>query len=144
MTVVSIGVIFGAFVVYAVEGIKSRKREIALLRSLGAEKNLIIKVQTSEMLVLLLVSVILLGLFTPILSVNSLLSAVRTYGGVSYIYPSPITILTPWLSMGIILSFFILCTIVFISLIALLSSRVDLNEALNSTWTESGPYTEGF
>ena len=143
LTIISVGTIFGAFTVYAIEGVKSRRREIALLRSLGAERNLVIKTQAAEMLVLLLISIILLGLFTPVLAVNSLLTAVRTYGGVIYVYPSPVTILAPWFLMGIILGFFILCVAIFIGAIAVLSSRVDLSEALNSTWTEVGPYMEG-
>ncbi|MFW9963531.1 MAG: FtsX-like permease family protein [Candidatus Sifarchaeia archaeon] len=143
MTIISVGTIFGAFIVYAIEGTKSRKREIALLRSLGAEKPLIIRIQASEMLVLLLISVLLLGIFTPVLSMNSLLAAVRTYGGVTYIYPAPVTILAPWFLMAVILSFFIFCVAIFIVVIAVLSSRVNLSEALNSTWTEAGPYVEG-
>lgn len=141
-SILSVGAIFGAFIVYAIEGVKARRREIALLRSLGAERNLVIKTQASEMLVLLLISIILLGLFTPVLAVNSLLAAVRTYGGVTYLYPSPVTILAPWLLMAIILSFFILCVVIFIGVIAIFSSRVNLSESLNSSWTTAGPYTE--
>ena len=141
-TILSVVAILGTFTVYAIEGVKSRKREIALLRSMGAERNLVIKTQAAEMLVLLVISVILLCLFTPVLTMNSLLSAVRTYGGVIYVYPAPVTILTPWLLMIVILSFFILCVGFFIAVIATLSSRVNLSESLNSTWTESGPYVE--
>ena len=143
LTILSIGTIFGAFIVYAIEGIKSRKREIALLRSMGAERNLIIKTQASEMLVLFLISIILLCLFTPVLAVNSLLAAVRTYGGVIYVYPSPVNILAPWFLMAVILAFFIFCIAIFIAVIATLSSRVNMTESLNSSWTESGPYVEG-
>ncbi|TFG29065.1 FtsX-like permease family protein [Candidatus Thorarchaeota archaeon] len=143
MTILSVGTIIGAFIVYALEEINSRKREIALLRSLGAKRNLVIKIQASEMIVLLLISVILLGLFTPVLSVNSLLAAVQTYGGVTYIYPAPLTILTPWLLMAIILAFFIFCISIFIVVVALSSSRINLSQSLNSTWTEVGPYVEG-
>jgi hypothetical protein len=143
LTILSVGSIFGAFTVYAIEGVKSRRREIALLKSLGAERNLIIKIQASEMLVLLLISILLLALFTPVLAVNSLLAAVRTYGGIIYIYPAPVTILAPWFLMVIILSFFIFCVASFIAIIAILSSRINLSESLNSTWTEAGPYTEG-
>ena len=143
MTILSVGTIIGAFAVYAIEGITSRKREIALLRSLGAERNLVIKTQTSEMVVLLLFSLVLLGLFTPVLTVNSLLTAVKTYGGITYIYPSPVIILAPWSLMLMILSFFISCIVVFIVVISILSSRVSLFESLNSNWTETGPYVEG-
>ncbi len=101
-----------------------------------------IKTQASEMLVLVLISIILLGLFTPVLAVNSLLASVRTYGGVTYVYPSPVTILAPWLLMAIILSFFILCVVIFIGVIAIFSSRVNLSESLNSSWTISSPYVE--
>jgi ABC-type lipoprotein release transport system permease subunit len=142
LTILSVGIIFGGFTVYAIEGVKSRRREIALLKSLGAERNLVIKTQASEMLVLLLISIILLGLFTPVLAVNSLLAAVRTYGGVIYVYPAPVTILIPWFLMVLILSFFILCVAIFIGVIAIFSSRVNLSEALNSTWTTAGPYKE--
>jgi hypothetical protein len=142
-TILSVGAIFGAFAVYAIEGVKARKREIALLRSMGAERNLVILTQAAEMLVLFTLSVMLLCLFTPVLTVNSLLAAVRTYGGVTYVYPSPVTIITPWLLMTVILTFFIFCVAVFIFVIATLSSRVDLSEALNSTWTESSAHVEG-
>jgi ABC-type lipoprotein release transport system permease subunit len=142
-TIVSVGAIFGAFTVYAIEGVKSRKREIALLRSIGADRNLVIKTQAAEMLVLFLISVMLLCLFTPVLTVNSLLAAIRSYGGVTYVYPSPVTIITPLLMMIVILSFFLFCIAIFISVIATLSSRVNMSEALNSTWTDSSPYVEG-
>ncbi|MFW9811581.1 MAG: hypothetical protein ACFFF9_03930 [Candidatus Thorarchaeota archaeon] len=141
-TMLSVGAIFGAFVIYAIEGVKARKREIALLRSMGAERNLVVKTQAAEMLVLFIMSVMLLGLFTPVLTVNSLLAAIRTYGGVTYVYPSPVTIITPVLLMSVILLFFIFCVAIFITVIAILSSRVDLSEALNSAWTESSPYVE--
>jgi hypothetical protein len=143
LTILSVGAIFAAFTVYAIEGVKSRRREIALLRSLGAERNLVIKTQASEMLVLLLLSIMLLGIFTPVLAVNSLLAAVRTYGGVIYVYPSPVTILAPWFLMAIILSFFIFCVAIFIGVISVFSARVNLSESLNSTWTTASPYTEG-
>ncbi len=143
LTILSVGAIFGAFAVYAIEGVKSRKREIALLKSLGAERELVIKTQASEMLVLLLISIVLLCLFTPVLAVNSLLAAVRTYGGVIYVYPAPVTILAPWFLMALILSFFIFCVGIFIVVIAVLSSRVNMSESLNSTWTAAGPYVEG-
>ena len=142
LTILSVGAIFAAFTVYAIEGVKSRRREIALLRSLGADRNLVIKTQASEMLVLLLLSIMLLGIFTPVLAVNSLLAAVRTYGGVIYVYPSPVTILAPWFLMAIILSFFIFCVAIFIGVISVFSSRVNLSESLNSTWTTASPYTE--
>jgi predicted lysophospholipase L1 biosynthesis ABC-type transport system permease subunit len=143
LTILSVGAIFGAFAVYAIEGIKSRKREIALLKSMGADRNLVVRTQAAEMIVLFLISVILLCLFTPVLAVNSLLAAVRTYGGVIYVYPSAVTVLAPWFLMAVILSFFIFCIAIFIAVIATLSSRVNLSESLNSTWTESGPYVEG-
>jgi hypothetical protein len=143
LTILSVVAIFGAFTVYAIEGVKSRRREIALLKSLGAERNLVIKTQASEMLVLLLISILLLGLFTPVLAVNSLLAAARTYGGVIYVYPAPVTILAPWFVMVLILSFFIFCVVIFIGVIAFFSSRVNLSESLNSTWTTASPYVEG-
>ncbi|MFW9978942.1 MAG: FtsX-like permease family protein [Candidatus Thorarchaeota archaeon] len=141
-TILSITTIFGTFTVYSFEGIRSRRREIALLRSLGADTSLVLKTQVSEMTVLTLMSILLLLIFSPILAVNTLISAVRTYGGVSYIFPSVLSVVFPWPLLFSILSFFIGCVVIFIFFIAFLGAKISLSETLNYTWTEAGPYTE--
>ena len=136
LTVVMVGIIFGAFMVYAVEGIRARKREIALLRAMGASSGLVVKAQGAEMLVLAIVSTGLLMGYGPLMIMNNLL----TYRATSFIFPVPIFAVIPWLTLATIVVFFLASILVFVLTIAFLSSRVNLSEALNASWAESGPY----
>ncbi|MGY5861896.1 MAG: FtsX-like permease family protein [Candidatus Thorarchaeota archaeon] len=136
LTVVMVGIIFGAFTVYAVEGIRARKREIALLRAMGASSGQIVKAQGAEMLVLAIVSTVLLMGYGPLMIMNTLL----TYRVTTYAFPIPIFASIPWLTLVTIVVFFLASIIVFVLAIAFLSSKVNLSEALNASWAESGPY----
>jgi len=136
LTVIMVGIIFGAFTVYAVEGIRARKREIALLRAMGASSGLVVKAQGAEMLVLAIVSTGLLMGYGPLMIMNNLL----TYRATSFIFPVPIFAVIPWLTLATIVVFFLVSILVFVLAIAFLSSRVNLSEALNASWAESGPY----
>jgi len=136
LTIVMVGIIFGAFTVYAVEGIRARKREIALLRAMGASSGQVVKAQGAEMLVLAIVSTGILMGYGPLMIVNSLL----TYQVTNYIFPVPIFAVIPWLTLVTIVVFFLVSILVFVLAIAFLSSRVSLSEALNASWAESGPY----
>ena len=136
LTVVMIGIIFGAFTVYAVEGIRARKREIALLRAMGASSGLVVKAQGAEMLVLAIISTGLLMGYGPLMIMNNLL----TYRATTLIFPVPIFAVIPWFTLAAIVAFFLASILVFVLAIAFLSSRVHLSEALNASWAESGPY----
>ncbi len=136
LTVVMIGIIFGAFTIYAVEGIRARKREIALLRAMGASSGLVVKAQGAEMLVLAIVSTGLLMGYGPLMIANTLLTYRATY----FIFPIPIFAVIPWLTLLTIVVFFLVSILAFVLAIAFLSSRVCLSEALNASWAESGPY----
>ncbi|MFW9956084.1 MAG: hypothetical protein ACFFD3_16175, partial [Candidatus Thorarchaeota archaeon] len=141
-TFLSVIVMFGAFSLYSIEGLRSRRREIALLRSLGAGQSTILRTQAVEMFVLYLISIILLLAFAPVLTANSLLLAVNEYGGGFYVFPNPVTIQIPWLMMSLILAFFIACVAVFIVVVSILGASLSLSETLNYSWTETGPFAE--
>jgi ABC-type lipoprotein release transport system permease subunit len=136
LTIVMVGIIFGAFTVYAVEGIKGRKREIALLRAMGASSGQVVKAQGAEMLVLAIVSTGILMGYGPLMIMNSLLTCQIT----NYIFPVPIFAVIPWLTLVTIVVFFLVSILVFVLTIAFLSTKVNLSEALNASWAESGPY----
>jgi ABC-type lipoprotein release transport system permease subunit len=140
LTTVTVGVIVGAFTIYAVEGVRARRREIALLRSMGATNSLIVKAQGAELLVLMSLSVLLLGVYGPLFLANSLLTAVGTYGSWSYLFPVVIFPVIPWPMMLMVLAFFVVSVSLFIAAIAAFSSSVDLSAALNAAWAEAGPY----
>jgi ABC-type lipoprotein release transport system permease subunit len=140
LTIVTVGIIFGGFAIYAAEGIRARRREIALLRSMGAKVDLVIKAQAAEMLVLTSVSILLLLGYSPLYLAISLLNSAWTSMGSSYIYPVVVFPVFPWLTMILVLLFFIVSVVIFIMVVAALSSKINLASALNAAWAEAGPY----
>jgi ABC-type antimicrobial peptide transport system permease subunit len=140
LTILTIGSIFGAFSIYAVEGIRARRREIALLRSTGASKNTIILAQGAEMLILVLFSLFLLLLYSPLFLGTSLASVGGSTSGMFDIYPIGVFPVIPWNTIFIVLGFFLATVSIFIVVIAALSSKIKLSEALNAAWAEAGPY----
>ena len=141
-TLLSVAVMFGAFSLYSIEGLRSRRREIALLRSLGAGQSTILLTQVAEMSVLYLTSIFLLLVFAPILTTNNLLSTMIVYDAGIFVFPTPFTLVLPWLMLSGILDFFIICVAVFIVIVSILGASLSLSETLNYTWTETGPFKE--
>ncbi|NHI89113.1 MAG: ABC transporter permease [Candidatus Thorarchaeota archaeon] len=140
MTVLTIGTIMGAFAVYALEGIRARRREIALLRSNGANTGLIVKAQGAEMLVLMLFSLALLLVFAPLFLTTSVRAASSGLGSSYLIYPISVFLVVPWVIVLSVLMFLIVSVVLFIGIAAVLGSRVNLAETLNATWAEAAPY----
>ncbi|MFW9961020.1 MAG: FtsX-like permease family protein [Candidatus Thorarchaeota archaeon] len=140
LTVLTIGSIVGAFSIYAVEGLRARRREIALLRSVGASKNTIIRAQGAEMLVLVLFSLFLLLLYSPLFLSTSLALAGGSTSSVYEVYPIAVFTVIPWYTILAVLGFFIVTVTMFIVIIAALSSKIKLAESLNAAWAEAGPY----
>jgi len=140
LTTFTVGVILGAFGIYAVEGITARRREIALLRSMGAKNALVVRAQGAELLVLTLLSIFLLLGYGPLFMANSLLSSLGTYTTWSFLFPIAVFPVIPWMTLATVLMFFIVSTLLFIAAIATLGSRINIAAALNAAWAEAGPY----
>ncbi len=140
LTVLTVGTIIGAFLIYSVEGVRSRRREISLLRSVGASRSMIIKSQAAEMLVLLLFSILLLLGYSPLFLSTSITSASTSYSSWYRVYPVSVFPVIPWFNIIVVLSFFIACVSMFILVIAAISSRINLASTLNTAWAEAGPY----
>jgi predicted lysophospholipase L1 biosynthesis ABC-type transport system permease subunit len=140
LTTFTVGVILGAFGIYAVEGITARRREIALLRSMGAKNALVVRAQGAELLVLTLLSILLLLGYGPLFMANSLLSSLGTYTTWSFLFPVAVFPVIPWMTLATVLMFFIVSTLLFIAAIATLGSRINIAAALNAAWAEAGPY----
>ncbi len=140
LTVLTVGTIVGGFAIYAVEGVRARRREIALLRSVGASKRMIIMVQGAEMLVLMLVSMILLLIYAPLFLSTSINLAGGSTTGWSDVYLVSVFPVIPWITIFVVLGFFVVSVALFIFVIAALSSRINLASTLNAAWAEASPY----
>jgi len=139
LTVLTVGTIMGAFAVYAVEGVRARRREIALLRSAGADSRLIVKAQGAEMLILMLFSLIVLLAYAP-LFLSTSISSVNV--SVFETYPVSVFPIIPWLTIFTVLAFFVVSIVIFIGFVAFFGSRINLAETLNASWAEAAPFGE--
>lgn len=140
LTVLTIGTIVAGFTIYAVEGVRSRKREIALLRSIGASRRIVIMSLGAEMLVLMLFSMMLLVIYAPLFLTTTINLAGGSTTGYGDVYLIPIFPVIPWGTILTVLGFFLVSVAFFIIIIAALSSRINLAYTLNAAWAEAGPY----
>lgn len=142
LTLSSILLAVGVLTVYTIEGVKHRKREVALLRALGADTKSIMKIQIAEFLFIIIISLILLAGYSPIFIANSLIASLGSYTSWKFHFPIPMFLVIPIYTLMTILAIFLIGLFIFISLMIPLSSKVNLSEALDSTWTLGGFYVE--
>ena len=142
LTLASVFLAIGVLSVYTVEGLKNRKREVALLKSLGAETGTIARIQLAEFLFLIVMSLILLAGYSPVFVANSLIASLGTFTSWQFRFPIPIFLVVPLFTLVAVLSVFLMGLFIFISFMTPLSLRVNLSEALGSSWTLGGPVTE--
>ena len=140
LTVLTVGTIVGAFALYAAEGVRARRREIALLRSIGAGRDLIAAAQAAEMLVLMIFGLGLLSGYGPLFVGTTVTSAISATMPNAWLFPVSAFVVVPWTTVAIVLLFFFTLVLAFIILISLVSSRIHLASALNAAWAEAGPY----
>lgn len=140
LTVLTIGTIVGGFTIYAAEGIRGRKREIALLRSIGASTRTVVVALGTEMLVLMLFSMILLAVYSPLFLSTTIYMAGGSTTGYFDVYPIAIFPVIPWFTLIVVLGFFVVTVAIFIMIIAAFGSRINLAYTLNAAWAEAGPY----
>jgi hypothetical protein len=140
LTVLTTGTILGAFAVYALEGVRARRREIALLRSNGADSGMIVKAQGAEMLVLMLFSLVILLVFGPLYLTTTISTSSTGMASWYTYYPISIFPVIPWIIIVAVLAFFVVSVVIFIGIVAALSSRINLAATLNASWAEAAPY----
>ncbi|MBN2228490.1 MAG: hypothetical protein JW779_02780 [Candidatus Thorarchaeota archaeon] len=142
LSITSVILLLGVLSVYTTESIKTRKRDVALLRAMGSETRLITKIEIAELSFLLLFSLGLLGLYAPLFVANSLIASLNVYASWSFRFPVQVFPVIPWFTLILLLSIFVLAIMAFIAVVAIKSSRVELNEALSNTWAKAGPIME--
>ena len=107
---------------------------------MGGSKRLITSTQAAEMLVLAIYGIGLLAGYAPLFLSTSVVASVGVVTSQGKIYPISVYTIIPWTTIGLVLVFFLLSVIIFILIVALLSSKVNLTGALNAAWAEAGPF----
>ena len=131
-------IIIGGFILYTIEDLQTRKREIALIRSMGAETSQVVSITGAEFLILTLSALTLLLWFAPLFTTNSLL----TYPTTSYTFPIKVFIIVPWTAVFSILMSFIICLLVLTLIIAITNTQVNLSRTLNASRAEAVHYRD--
>jgi len=127
-------VVIGAFTTFSAEHLASRRREVALLRALGATRSQAVATQSSEVIIIALFSVGLLIFYGPLLTFINMITVSTS----SYIYPITMFSVIPFGLLAIIVAIFLLSIGSFVITAAILSSRVEIAPALKETWAEGG------
>jgi len=142
ISIVSVFLMLGVMAVYAIESLRAKKRDVGLMRSLGAKKGLIIRVQMTELFFLLIISLLLLSLYAPLFVANSLIASLSAYSSWSFQFPIPIFLVIPWITLLEVLLQFTLTLLIFITAIAVFSYRFDLKDIAGNNWALGCPIME--
>ncbi len=142
ISIVSVVLMLGVMAIYAIESLRTKKRDVGLMRTLGASRGLIMRVQITELFFLLVISLLLLSLYAPLFIANSLIASLSAYSSWSFQFPIPVFPVIPWITLLEVLSQFILTLLVFISAIAIFSYRFDLKDIAGNNWALGCPLME--
>lgn len=142
LSIASVFVVIGVMIVYATESLRERQRDVALLRSLGADGMLIARSQFAELVFLIIISFGLLLLYSPLFVANSLIASINSYTSWSFLFPVPMFVIVPGITLILVLSFYLICMLALILVIAQSSTKIELRSALSSSWTKGGPFVE--
>jgi ABC-type lipoprotein release transport system permease subunit len=137
VAMMSVGAVLGAATLYEVNLKRTRKREVALLKALGARSKNLLAAHLAEIVVLTILGVFVLIVFGPIFVANSLELSLARYRLWSYSFPNLMYLGISWtLSLAFV---GVLCiTAVAGSLLLFpLLQRFRLRDGLESTWTET-------
>lgn len=142
LTITSAILAVGVIIVYMINDVKNRSREIAVLRAIGMETRSIVRIHIAEFLFLVVLSLILLLGYSPIFIANSLITSLSSYTSWQFKFPIPIFPIIPILTLITILSVFLIGLFIFTSLVIPIGLKANLSESLDSYWTVSGPMVE--
>ena len=92
------------------------------------------------MLVLMLFSLVVLLVFGPLYLTTTISTSATGMVSWNTYYPISIFPVIPWIILVSVLSFFIVSVIIFIGIVAVLGSRINLAATLNASWAEAAPY----
>jgi len=98
ITISMIFCILVAFTAFQVNKHLVRKREVALLKSLGATSNHVLRIKIAEVLALIIIGIIFTIIFSPLTIANILRIGILDYSLWAYIFPVSIIASANWIS----------------------------------------------
>ncbi|MHA1948991.1 MAG: hypothetical protein ACW987_03915 [Candidatus Thorarchaeota archaeon] len=82
---------------------------------------------------------VLLG-YAPLFLTTSISSAGSAAASYYQVYPISVFPVIPWMTIFLVLSFFVVSVLIFIGIVAILGTRINLAQTLNASWSEAAPY----
>jgi predicted lysophospholipase L1 biosynthesis ABC-type transport system permease subunit len=84
LSITSVFLAIGVMIVYASENLRDKRRDVALLQSLGGDGGLIAKTQFAELIFLIILSSGILALYSPLFVSNSRITTIGTFTSWSF------------------------------------------------------------
>ncbi|MHA1387332.1 MAG: FtsX-like permease family protein [Candidatus Thorarchaeota archaeon] len=134
VTVALLFVVVGSLTTFSAEHLAMRRKEVALLKALGATRRQVVVTQSSEVIIITFFSLGLLAFYAPLLTFIHTITTSTS----SYIYSINMFLIIPLGFILNIVSIFVFLIASFVIATAMLSSRVDIPTALRDVWAEGG------
>lgn len=126
-----------AFLVHFNEQLEDKRKESALLRAIGMKTMQLHKYQVIEMQSIILYSILLIAIGSPILIISSLNVTMYTSTIAFSAFPSPILLAIPWIPLFLIITYSILCAGVVGFMLSFLNAKHPICKLTRDTWADS-------
>jgi ABC-type antimicrobial peptide transport system permease subunit len=125
-----------AFLVHFYEQLEDKRKESALLRTIGMDKLQLHKYQVIETQSVILYGILLIAVGAPILISNSLNVTMFTSTIAFKAFPSPILLSIPWIPFFLLLTYLIVCAGAVGFILSFLNTKHPISKLTRETWTD--------
>ena len=126
-----------AFLVHFYEQLEDKRKESAILRTIGMEPLQLHKYQVVETQSVNFYGIFLIAVGAPILITNSLNVMMFTSTIAFKAFPSPILLSIPWIPLFLLLTYLILCAGAVGFILSFLNAKYPISKLTRETWTDS-------
>lgn len=137
LVIIALSSIPVAFFVHFYEQLGDKRKEAALLRTIGLEPIKLNKYQVVEMQSVILYGILLIAVGSPILITNSLIVTMYTSTIAFRAFPSPILLSIPWLPLVVCVVYLVLCAGILGFVISFLTVNHNISKLARDTWADN-------
>lgn len=137
LIIIALGSVPVAFLVHFNEQLEDKRKESALLRTIGMKTLQLHKLQVVETQSIILYSILLIAIGAPILIASSLNVTMYTSTIAFSAFPSPILLSIPWIPLFILITYLILCAGAVGFILSFLNAKLPISKVIRDTWADS-------
>ncbi len=137
LIIIALGSVPVAFLVHFNEQLEDKRKESALLRTIGMKTLQLHKFQVVETQSIILYSILLIAIGAPILIASSLNVTMYTSTIAFSAFPSPILLSIPWIPLFILITYLVLCAGAVGFILSFLNAKLPISKVIRDTWADS-------